>query len=202
MNRTHLVQRLMRPYKTDGDSNMDKLLKANPFAFGGGLKNGGISEDGMEMIRNVFQFDYMGASEFEWGAVPKALAKVYKNAKDYIAYETLIPWKYRNWTPRLKKSETTKGKSLVYIICHKEWMRDVIDFIKRQAANPYNKKDFLKEVTLLQGALAKPDDRHPCGWLELDNSYFFFTDKKMYEGTCKLFDVKKVEKVIVKKELS
>jgi len=201
MNRTHLVQRLMMPYKTDSDSNIDKLFEANPFSFGGGLKNGGIPENGMKLIKNIFQFDYMGSSEFEWGAVPNALCKIAKNAKKYIAHEILIPWKFKNWEPNLKKLKTLKSKSPVYIIDRMEWSQEVTDFIKRQAVNPYNNTDVLKESTLLGYCLAKSDSRYARGWLELDNGYFFFIDKEMFDKTCKLFNIKKIEKVVIKEKM-
>lgn len=57
LKQTYLVQRLNRP--TNGYDN--------PFSFGGGLKNGGLSEDAMKLLRPIFSFDYMGSAEFEFG---------------------------------------------------------------------------------------------------------------------------------------
>jgi len=34
-------------------------------------------------IDNILLFDYMGSSEFEWGALPKALADMRKNITEY-----------------------------------------------------------------------------------------------------------------------
>lgn len=35
----------------------------------------------------------------------------------------------------------------------------------------------------------EPDNYRVCGWLELDNGWFAFTDKEMYEGVARLFGV-------------
>ena len=50
----------------------------------------------------------------------------------------------------------------------------------------------MKEQTHLQDSLRKTKDElfRAVGWLELDNGFFFFTDKVMFEQTCKLFGVK------------
>jgi hypothetical protein len=34
-----------------------------------------------------------------------------------------------------------------------------------------------------------PEKTATKGWLELDNGFFFFVDKKMYEGVCDLLEV-------------
>jgi hypothetical protein len=44
-----------------------------------------------------------------------------------------------------------------------------------------------KERIELYETLHKEQYADTCGWLELDNGYFFFTDKEMYEKTAKLF---------------
>ena len=43
----------------------------NPFSFGGGLVNGGLSKDAMSLLKPIFSFDYMGSAEFDFGVLPK-----------------------------------------------------------------------------------------------------------------------------------
>jgi len=55
-------------------------------------------------------------------------------------------------------------------------------------------QDRLKERSHLDRALfSNPEkDRFSCrtfGWLELDNGVMFFTDRAMFEGFAKLFEV-------------
>ena len=71
MKRTYLIQRLEKP-RTLKIAGVE--LKDNPFSFGGGLRNGGLSKDATDLLRPLFSFDYMGAAEFEFGAVPEALS--------------------------------------------------------------------------------------------------------------------------------
>lgn len=71
MKSTYLVQRLVKPLKEES------MLTAlgNAFAFGGGYKNGGLSDEAFNMIKRIFRFAYMGYAEYEFGEVPKALEK-------------------------------------------------------------------------------------------------------------------------------
>ena len=48
------------------------------------MRNGGLSNEAMDLIRGIWSFDYMGASEFEWGAIPKALGEIAKLKPDGI----------------------------------------------------------------------------------------------------------------------
>jgi hypothetical protein len=75
----YLVQRLQRPYK----GKEGGLIKDDPniFSFGGGFKNGGLSKQAMDIFKELFRFDYMGAAEFEFGAVPKAFQAIAQNAE-------------------------------------------------------------------------------------------------------------------------
>ena len=38
-------------------------------------------------------------------------------------------------------------------------------------------------------ALAEAERFDVVGWLELDNGFMFFTDEKMWRGSCKWFEV-------------
>jgi len=64
LERGILIQRLRKPNKNGH----------NPFAFGC-TGNGGFSEEGYNYITKLCEFDYMGASEFEWGQFQKLLIK-------------------------------------------------------------------------------------------------------------------------------
>jgi hypothetical protein len=70
MKDSYLIQRLHKPesWRIKG-----KVLD-NAFSFGGGLKNGGLTTKALDLLRDIFSFDYMCAAEFEFGAVPAALS--------------------------------------------------------------------------------------------------------------------------------
>jgi hypothetical protein len=193
MESSYLVQRLQKPYKTE--NNLTRL--ANAFSFGGGLVNGGIPEEGMKLLKDIFRFDYMGAAEFEFGAVPKALSKISENYENLIGFKIMAPYLYEGWD---KGKKEFKGIKPVYILCHKDDRDEVVKRIKKWAKCNYQSKDFLtKEAVNLNLSLASQQlleekirdyVNDTVGWLELDNGYFFFTDEEMFQKTCDLFDVK------------
>lgn len=179
-----LVQRLKRPYPQNSILGHD-----NPFAFGGGKRNGGLSDDAMGLIRGIFSFDYMGAAEFEWGAVPEAMQSIAKNAKRLAAFSFDIP--LAQVAPDFRAKDTApEGSATVYVLCHAQFDLEAQERIREWAGQSYNPD--LKESTRLSSALRPHNewDGDVCGWLELDNGFFFFTDEVMWRATCRLFGVR------------
>lgn len=165
LKNTWLVQRLNKPH----EGKMGKLLST--FAFGGGLKNGGLSEGIIKMLAPYFSFDYMGSAEFEYGAVPECFRRIAKDIKDYSA------WEFVNVLP-----------AYVYIIGRTEQRKQIQVRIKEIATN----KCRLKESSCFDVALGLSEyfQKEKCrtiGWLELDNDFMFFTDSDAYLGTAELF---------------
>ena len=166
MDRPYLVQRLKGSGRT------------TPFDFGGGYLNGGINKDAMKEISQVFTFDYMGAAEFEWGAVPTALQKIL-DRKDMISYEL----------------DTKQGK--IYVIAPSEIKEDLNEWLKS-----YAKKEQwgeTKESVRLDRSLQQlKDGEEPRikGWLKIEDDryceepFMFFVDENMFNGTKKLFNIK------------
>ena len=158
MEKTHLIQRLKRP-----------IERINPFSFGAGLRNGGIPKEGMDLLSKIWSFDYMSATEFEHGAVPEALDKI---------------WDYSN------ENHATKGlvhlPKEVHYICKKGTQEYVEDTIQKLYKNEENLN--LNELTYLRKSIQGKDNYK--GWLELDNAFMFFIDKEMYRKTLDLFNIK------------
>jgi len=179
MKKSYLIQRLKAPITGH---------EKNPFTFGGGLKNGGLSDEAMDLIKDIFSFDYMGAAEFEFGAMPKALQKIAKNQKKYKGYEVSV---------ETKDSKEKPKKAIVYVICQEEWIDDVKKMIREWAKGGYRRKYRTKELVLLRRGIIKkffncdpiPERNQTKGWLEINNGYFFFVDKEMFEKTKKLFEI-------------
>lgn len=188
MKSSYLIQRLQKPFKVEGV--LSKL--SNAFAFGGGMKNGGLSDEAMGLLREIFSFDYMGAAEFEFGAVPQALNKIAQNRKDYIAFETETKYMYKNW----KIKQPIKGVAPVYVICHKDDWKEVTARIRAKAMGDYgsHKDNFhTKENVGIDRTLGGDEyASRNVGWLELDNGFFFFTDAEMYKQVAELFEIVEV----------
>lgn len=205
VRRTYLIQRLNRPWQVAAFKGKD-----NPFSFGGGMKNGGLSDEAMGLLRDIFEFDYMGAAEFEFGAVPEALNRI-AHASALVAETITVTGKreiYGVAARRIALPEKT-----AYILAPTDLLEHARDVVRKQAADEYPREDRLKEVTLFQNALwareiaeaQRPGNRkkeredrkrkieyfeRTRGWLELDNGFFFFTDREMWEKTRALFGVK------------
>ena len=169
MKRTYLIQRLHTPHQFGrGGETMD-----NVFAFGGGIKNGGLSDEAMDLIRNIWTFDYMGSAEFEWGAIPQALSLIAEQASaDNICAGTV----------------DLGDNSLVYYITPTTYENEVVKRIEalHQNETPFDLKEdcglsrYFKSATI---------HRNTVGWLELDNGFAFFVDWDMFYKTCKLFGI-------------
>lgn len=177
--RTRLIQRLKKPYPND------KLL--NALSFGGGLLNGGINKQAMELINDVFRFDYMGAAEFEFGAVPEAMQRLLKEEK----VKTTINIKASDIRSRwVSKRDKVSYKDIeVYILCAKNELDDV-EKIVRSVFNGEKDLDLKCGSDAARSVDINTEDiRKSHGWLELDNGFFFFVDKEMWNKTCALFGV-------------
>lgn len=178
MESSWLVQRLRKP------------RGINPFSFGGGLKNGGLSDEAMDLIQGLFTFDYMGAAEFEFGAVPKALGHIAELANENNLSHFVLTVRQGEVEPDFRdKTEADEPRS-IYVLCASGDENEVAARIRSWAASRYNGD--LKETTHIAGTLRPSSewDGECVGWLELDNGFFFFADKTMFEGTAALFGVK------------
>ena len=165
-----LVQRLRRPQSFD-----------NPFSFGGGYKNGGLTDEAMDLIRPIMSFDYMGAAEFEFGAVPKAFNAIAKR-DDLAAWSFPVKKANRGW----QEKDTQSCDATVYALAPLDWQQEVESRVRDWAVNPSVR---MKERPQLGEALLPENDwdRGVCGWLELDNGFMFFTDEEMWRKAAELF---------------
>lgn len=182
-HRSWLVQRLQQP------RGGRAATFSEAFAFGGGLQNGGLSDEAMGLLREVWSFDYMGAAEFEFGAVPEALSKLAKAS--LLAHTFTIPLAEvaANW--RDKSKATPDGDAPIYVLCPAGWESEIERRIRGWAADAGADDLRLKEPTKLASALRPVEDwdSDTCGWLEISNGFLFFTDEPMWRKACALFGV-------------
>lgn len=192
-----LIQRLDPP-RAGQDGT---LLPDNPFSFGGGLLNGGLTEEAMILLRPLFTFDYMGSAEFEFGIVPLTLGFIVDNRKKYK-------------TQVLDAITKAKHTAKIYLIIPKKFEEEILAFVINEAFDPASamggRRGGLKEATRLSRTIdannpvvlnSHPDSvttyHRAGGWLELDNGFMFFTDKTMFEGIAKLFEIKIPNEILV-----
>jgi hypothetical protein len=192
MDRSYLLQFLEAPSKFD-----------NPWgSFGGGYKNGGLSDDAMKLIKDIWEFHYMGAAEFEFGAVPTALHFLAnqipqeKKKKGLFAKRPeprggLVTGKViLDGTSKAEGFREVKGKSVWYI-CPTSYEAEVKERITRWAISDHIRGEYTKCGIGLHRALVG-DPKYPVttkGWLEIDNGFMFFIDKEMFEKTKNMFGI-------------
>ena len=183
MGRSWLVQRLARPHRGTGPlAGLD-----NAFSFGGGLKNGGLTDEAMGLLREIFRFDYMGAAEFEFGAVPKALQGLAADHKDLVGatFDVDLATVPGSWDD---DGPAPTGTAPIYLIARAHQADEAKARILAWASESLND---LKEQTNLNTTLRPSRDWHgeAQGWLELNNGFMFFTDEDMAVKTATLFGV-------------
>lgn len=188
----YLIQRLRRPPENEWSARIDQ-------AFGGMLC---LSDDAWKLSHTCFSFDYMGAAEYEFGAVPKALNLLLK-CKDLTAFEMAIgaaeiksPWwiERKLWNTRkgpdydaAEAKMRGSGERWLYVICPKDQEAGVKRWLKAHLAG--NKDARTRDSTQMCDALIPDPERAPrnVGWLELDNGWLAFSERVLWERAKKLF---------------
>lgn len=204
----YLIQRLTRKPESDFMAKLSQV-------FGGGML--GLSADGWKVCQSVFDFDYMGAAEYEFGAISAAMRQVIANRADYRCWSFVIPsakiepawWRkfglrdLRDAEVRVAKDKGEKPPRMTPK--HKRELEAKI------AAPPTDKTIYVVSPHLREqvedmilrcsrGLLhtkesprfdldKKPESasRETIGWFDLNNEQFWFTDAQVYEGFVKVF---------------
>jgi hypothetical protein len=132
----------------------------------------------MELLAPIFRFDYMGAAEFEFGAVPEALGSIVEAAKEDKLGRIVFH-------PRPEDPS-------VYILGRLVQLEEIQERIRGWAKGRDENRN-LKESTGLYRTLnfirglAKEEHWDVVGWLELDNGFFFTTELEMFQAFAALF---------------
>ena len=158
----------------------------NPFSFGGGLVNGGLSKDAMSLLKPIFSFDYMGSAEFEFGELPKCFRRIAQKGKEWICDEVSNKFSVKT---SFKNYSKMSGEATIYIYAPKDKMDDIKDYIKKAIKDEYcvHLKEGLRLHNSCLESLNDKDVRIR-GWVDIENDYFFFIDKEMRDKTANLFD--------------
>jgi hypothetical protein len=183
----YLIQRLKKPFKIQNKEGKEGIMEslANAFSFGGGLINGGLSKDAMSIINDIWRYDYMGSSEFEWGAVPKSLHQMgeYAIKGNLTSFEFEVTAEVSDFSydfaKKRNKSVKKKANAIVYVICNKDFTEQIKGFITNMASS--NKGYRLKESLNFKESICGFEyHTDVVGWHDIDNHYLFFTDKEMF----------------------
>lgn len=190
---SYLIQRLKRPHKSDGP--LGDLARC--FAFGGGLADGGMSKEAYALVNKLWRFDYMGSSEFEWGAVPAALAAIYEYRKALMLDGFILQLKgpapimdkkypeYANPDPKAEKTAS------LMVLCHKAHRTNVIDVLERITEDDRVQEPRLKDPAYGWRCTFHQPQSDVIGGLELDNGWIYLSteSKESCDGLQQLFGV-------------
>lgn len=169
MNKPYLIQRLKKP----GVQTLN--------AFGGGYKNGGLSEEASDSLKSIWSFDYMGAAEFEYGAIPESLDYIQSAKSNYIVNSIEIDCIHKEYIKELR-GLTVETKALVYYVCKKTDEKEVINWLKNVGDN-VTREHRTKEY------IGLPWCKDIVGWHDIKNHFLFFIDKEMCDKFCKLIEL-------------
>lgn len=190
MIETWLVQRLLPAPKSEKAALVTQV-------FGGGML--GLRPEGWKAVQQVFDIDYMGSAEYEFGTIPKCLKELAEDAENLVATSIVVPVKNiepnynRQLAARTKAGKPKKRQPVhpaitdhvVYVLCRKDHLEGAEERIQRLAGNKIRTKggtQFPRALDPIGEEYIKTN-----GWLELDNGFLFFLDKDMWRATTVLF---------------
>ena len=165
--RSWIVQRLLKP-KNDTPNPYTSTL----YDFS--------NEDTIKAINDVFKIDYMGAFEYESGALPKSMARMYDIG--ILLFKPYITDEFKIWMVcSMDASEMTIGemKTREKRICQFIWDAYENGIIDEVAKN--DNGSFYKVIN------GQWYNDNLCGWYDLQNDFAYFTDEKMARGFYRLF---------------
>jgi hypothetical protein len=188
---TYLVQRLSPPPKSDLHARAEQV-------FGGTALD--LSAEGWRILQQIFSIDYMGAAEYEFGTFSKCLKELAEDKDNLVSTPIVVEAKFiepnyerkslartRRGKPRVKQPPPPPPVTdkVVYLLCRKSHFEGAQEIIRQLAG----RKISVKRGDYFSLALDPIGDRavETCGWLELDNGFFFFLDRTMWRRTTQLF---------------
>ena len=205
-----LIQRLRLPPRTP------LMAKTSRVFGGGGL---GLAPKAWDLLQEVLDFDYMGAAEYEFGIIPATLGALVRDRDSLLAFKVRLKradippnpeWAWRGKEarkrviaaakaagkkpPRARKHNFVSAQRVVsdsvvlYAIGRRQHRVEIETRISELAKNKLRVRDSTSLLAALDPITDA--DRERCGWLELDNGFFFFTNETMWRDTASLFGVK------------
>jgi len=200
---TYLVQRMRGPRSYNLSAFPGEVKPHH--VFGGAQL--GLSKEAWKIIDQFCTLDYMGAAEYEaWGG-PSPVATGFSDMAKAAGEKALRTFAFvlgpherelnseRQWHwQRAKKQGFPPAKFvIIYGLCHESLVEAAQERIRVLAKDP--NKFYVKQGTLLSQNLDPISEytlKDPVmGWFELSNGFLFFSDRKMWEGFCDLFEVEK-----------
>lgn len=207
---TYLAQRLTHPFVWNTTTKSNEL-KPVPDSVPIVIKNKICDLKAMQEIRqNFWSYDYMGAAEYEFGAVADAMERF--SEKKLVTFSFNVSFdkielpSVRGYWKRNKGKEvyvdsppltTTVKHVTVYVICGEDEDLGARTNIQQIA---YGKARVKMGAAFGYAAWTPYSTENQFsihrdigGWFEETNAFWFFLDTRMYLGACRMFGVTPVQ---------
>ena len=185
---TRLVQRLL---KLTGTSMVEPKERWKL------EKDGNLPMNAATVRSAIYEYDYMGAAEFEYGIIPKVVKALVQDKLIAFSIDCTCKWQEFGKQPEARITGATgviedrdgnRHKTLpIHILCRDQDSADVEERVRLLLTTPRPKlkEDMRKKEAF--GATERGEKHRVIGWLELDNGFYFFSQKKQWQYTTKLF---------------
>ncbi len=122
------------------------------------------SRENITGIDSLLSFDYMGSSEFEWGALPIALRELCEVADELMVHEVSF----------------TKKKSLWLVTTNKD-VAEARRMLKIVSSEKARTKEYVGIEAYLKGTEAEHSYRDYKAWWDIDHHWIACVDKELAE---------------------
>lgn len=177
----YLIQRFTAPPEKTG-SPLDNAHRV----FGGAMR---LSEEAWDLLDAIFTVDYMGAAEFEFGALPQCLTRMLAAADSFVRGSTEVtPFNdARKYRKGLQFPDPTPKR--VWFFCHQKHAELLPVLLQELAVTPL--KHRLKENPRFAQALDSISefDGGTQAWLDIQNDYFFSHNPEMFSKFADLLGI-------------
>lgn len=160
--------------------------------FGGGLPTGGIPSKQYKELTNIFDFDYMGAAEYEFGSLGESYTR-FKKDSDNIRSENLKfqVSKKENKLSYKGSSNIRVRKVELHVLYRPDSINknQCIEFIEGVYNGKYRIKAGCNIKTVVSNK-ALDDNYKPyntLGWWDINNDMIIFIDEDVKNKTLQFF---------------
>lgn len=147
-----------------------------------------IKENEITGIDNLISFDYMGSSEFEWGALPKSLKRMlWGKDSDYFGFIEMDDIK-------ISVSKNNKRTANVVVYGNTNKSEDIKEAVRHLSVHKYDYKEFCDFPEWFNNNRDR-DARNNFYW-DIDNDYMVFWGTEHISKIKKAFDEMKNRQVL------
>jgi len=139
-------------------------------------------KDSVDRVAKVFSTDYMGAAEYEWGALPKAMSRMYEKSISLIMLEHS---NFKCWIVYSFPYDFGLFQIMALELRVKRFVEE--NYLKGKDWDKQGKEVAKNDYGSFYIRVNNEWDKELMGWFDLQNDFAWFIDKKMAEEFLLLF---------------